>query len=161
VSLNERERAIVESFRGGVEALAGTRLGLSGLHREDRDDGWILVSRWDADRRSWYELSIRPTIPQVRVGIVTEDPERDRDLAKMIEEAGLTVPEFVELAFRRAGLDWPSPPVEHYREAGARYCLTTPLDLQSLEDLSGEAMRGKVLGMLDGYHRCFSGNVTG
>jgi hypothetical protein len=161
MSLNERERAIIESFRGGVEALAGTRLGLGGLHREDREDGWILASRWQADRKSSYELSIRPTIPQVRVGLLTEDPERDRDLAKMIEETGLTVREFVGLAFRQAGLDCPNPPVEHYREAEARYCLATPLDLQSLEDLSGEAMRDKVLAMLDGYHRCFSGNVTG
>jgi hypothetical protein len=161
MSLNERERAIIESFRGGVEALAGSRLGLSGLHREDRDDGWMLASRWQADRKSSYELSIRPTIPQIRVGIVTEEPERDRDLVDMIEAAGLTAREFVELGFRQAGLDWPAPPVEHYREGATRYCLATPLDLQSLEDLSGDAMRRKVLAMLDGYHRCFSGNVTG
>lgn len=148
-------------FRAGVETLAGTRLSLRELERRDRDDRWVLISRWPIDGRWWLELTIRPTLPQVRMGVMTDDPERCRDAEKMIADLSLTIREFVGLGFKEAGLDWPEPPVEHYREGTERFCFATALDIESLEDLAGEAIRDKVLRVLDGYHRCFTGRVAG
>ncbi len=159
-SLPQHRLDLIESFRSGVETLAGTRLGLARLERHDRPDCWVMASRWPIDRRWWLELAVRPTVPQVRVAAVTDDLMRSRDAEIMISESSLTTREFVGLAFAEAGLAWPEPPVEHYREGADRFCFATPLDLASLDELAGEAVQSKVLAMLDGYHRCFAGRIV-
>jgi len=157
----ERELAIIKLFRAGVETLVGTRLGLSELQRHDREDHWVMATRWPIDRRWWLEMAVRPTLPQVCLGVLTDDPERSRDAEKLVADSHLTFREFVGLGFKEAGLDWPEPVVEHYREGADRFYFVTPLDLGSIEDLASEAMRDRVVGMLDGYHRCFTGRVAG
>ncbi|HPD28855.1 MAG TPA: hypothetical protein PLL20_02590 [Phycisphaerae bacterium] len=160
-SLTRQELDLIEAFRSRVETLAGTRLGLPQLERHDRPDHWVMASRWPMDRHWWLELAVRPTVPQIRVTVVTDDPMRSLDAEVMISESSLTLREFISLGFHDAGLAWPEPPVEHYRENAERFCFATPLDLASLDELCGEAMREKVLKMLDGYHRCFTGRVVG
>lgn len=160
-SLTRQELDLIEVFRCGVETLVGTRLGLPQLERHDRPDHWVMASRWPIDRHWWLELAVRPTVPQIRVAAVTDDTMCSRDAETMISESSLTLREFIGLGFHDAGLAWPEPPVEHYREDAERFCFATPLDLASLEDLRGEAMREKVLKMLDGYHRSFTGRVVG
>ncbi len=159
-SLTQRELGLIEVFRSGVETLAGMRLGLARLERHDRRDHWTMATRWPIDRRWWLELAVRPTVPQIRVAVVTDDPMRSRDAEAMISESSLTSREFIGLAFKNAGLIWPEPPVEHYRESADRFCFATPLDLVSLDELAGEAIRDKVLKMLDGYHRCLTGRIV-
>ena len=154
--LIRQEMELIEAFRAGVEALASTRLGLPLAERHDREDHWILTTRWSIERRWWLELTVRPTLPQIRVAAVTDDRDRSRDAERMIAESSLTPREFMGAAFREAGLHWPEPPVEHYREGADRFCFATPLDIESLSELAGEAIRDRVLRMLDGYCRCFS-----
>lgn len=159
-SLTQRELGLIEVFRSGVETLAGTRLGLARLERHDRRDHWIMATRWLIGRRWWLELAVRPTVPQIRVAVVTDDPMRSRDAEAMISQSSLTSREFIGLAFKHTGLIWREPPVEHYRENADRFCFATPLDLASLDELAGEAIRDKVLQMLEGYHRCFTGRIV-
>lgn len=184
--IGQRELAGIESFRSHVESMVGRRLGLRQPERHDRDDHWIMATRWPFDAHWWLEMSIRPTMPQVCVGVLTDDRDRSRDAEKMIAGSSMTPREFVGVAFTEAGLDWPEPVVEHYREragdegatatdtrkggkgmnnaggrAAERFCFVTPLDLQSLDDLTGELVRDRVLRMLEGYYRCFSGRIAG
>jgi hypothetical protein len=161
MSLTVGELAVIELFRAEVQSLVEIRLGLSQAERHDRDDHWIMATRWPVARRWWLEMAVRPTLPQICVGLVTDDPDRSRDTEKLIADSNLTIQEFVGLGFKEAGLDWPEPVVVHCREGADRFCFVTPLELESLEDLASGAMRDKVLGMLDGYHRCFSGRMAG
>ena len=59
--------------------------------------------------------------------------------------------EFVELGFDEAGLEWKSPPVEHFRDAGTHFYFATPLDLAEIAELETDEPRGKALRMLEGY----------
>lgn len=153
--------AVIESFRFEVESRAGARLGLPAATRHDRDDHWIMATRWPLARRWWLEMAVRPSLSQVRVGMVTDDGDRSRDAEHMIADSSLTIREFVGLAFKAAGLEWPEPPVEHYREGADRFCFITPLDLDSLDDLADERVCEKTVRMLDGYRRCFLGRMAG
>jgi hypothetical protein len=159
--LTEGDLSVIESFRSGVESLAGARLGLPAFTRHDREDHWTMATRWLLDRRWWLEMAIRPTLPQIRVGVVTDDGDRSRDAEQMISDLSLTIREFVGLGFKAAGLDWPEPPVEHYREGADRFCFATPLDLTRLSEMAGEEIREKTRRMLDGYRRCFLGRIAG
>jgi hypothetical protein len=157
--LTRQELELIEAFRTGVETMAGARLGLTRFERHDREDHWIITSRWPIGNRWWLELVVRPSMPQIGVIVVTDDPERSRDAERMIAESSLTMGEYVGAALKESGLSWPEPPVEHYREGVDRFCFATPLDIESLTELAGEAIQDKVLRMLDGYCRCFSGRM--
>ncbi|NLE59859.1 MAG: hypothetical protein GX616_16020 [Planctomycetes bacterium] len=159
--LTQRDLDLVDVFRSDIETLVCVRLGLARFERHDRRDHWAMVTRWPIDRRWWLELAVRPTVPQIRVAAVTDDLMRSRDAEVMISESSLTTREFVGLAFAEAGLVWPEPPVEHYREGADRFCFATPLDLALLGEIAGETVRSRVLAMLDGYHRCFTGRFVG
>jgi hypothetical protein len=100
-------------------------------------------------------VRVRPFLPQARVGIVTDDRWTSEQLQHKIEDSGDSMSEFVELGFETAGLEWPEPPVEHYREQAAYFYFATPLDLSELTDVSDEAVRRKVLQMLEGYYHAF------
>ncbi len=151
--LTRQELEFIEAFRAGVEAVASTRLGLVRFERQDRADHWTMTTRWPIGDRWWLELVVRPTLPQICVIVATDDSDRSLDAERMIAESTLTTREFVGTAFVECGLNWPDPPVEHYREGADRFCFATPLDLDSLNELAGEAIRDKVLGMIDGYRR--------
>ncbi len=155
--LDDRQRELIRDFRDTLEADVSRDVGLPAPERDDRGDESTLASRWPAENNVWYELAIRPFLPQVRVGICTTDRWRNEDMEQLIEDSGETMQEFVELGFASSGLDWPEPPVEHYRDHGRRFYFATPLDLETLDQLADEAVREKTRRMLTGYHRAFTG----
>ncbi len=161
MTLDERERQIIEAFRAWLTSTVESRLSLDAGRRFDRRDQWMLVTRWEAQRRIWYEVVIQPTLPALRAGLVTDDPLRSRDFEQMIQQVGLTLQEFVASGLEAAGLAWPTPPVEHYCERGELFHFATPLDLDAIEQLADETTRWNVYKILDGYHRAFSGKATG
>lgn len=128
-----------------------------GPSRHDRPDGTLLATRWPAadNPRVWFEVAVRPKIPQVRVGLLTDDRWKSEDLEDKIEESGDTMREFVELGFEEAGLTWHDPPVEHFREELRYFYFATPLDLGSPDAMASEETRGKILQMLNGYWEAF------
>jgi hypothetical protein len=153
--LSSADKSTIEAFRAGIERRATTELSLQAAQREDRPDGSALISRLRAADHIFFELVVRPAIPQVRVGIVTDDRWRNEDLEDRIEESGDSMSEFVEMGFEEAGLEWIGPPVEHYREHGQYFCFATAVDLPSIATLNDDAVRGKVWRMLHGYHLAF------
>jgi hypothetical protein len=152
-----RHQEQLESFRGWLEeALAGDPR-FAGLERRDREDGSTLATRWPTkiNPHVWFEVAVRPLIPQVRVGILTDDRWKSEDFEDKIEESGDTMSEFVELGFAEAGLIWKEPIVEHYREDMKFFYFATALDIRELSELSNEETRRKVRQMLDGYFHAF------
>lgn len=131
--------------------------GFGAVSRQDRGDHSTLATRWAADKRVWYECTVRPFLPQARAGMMTDDRWRNEGFERMIEDSGDTMPEFVGLGFESAGLVEPEPVVEHYRDQGKYFYFATPLALDSIDQLAGEAVFDKIRRMLKGYHLAFSG----
>ena len=157
MALIDQQNATIEPFRTWLESAveASTRFGEP--VRVDREDGATLATRWPAGRDLFYEVALRPRLPQVRVGVLTDDRFKSEDFEQLIEDSGDTMQEFVELGFETAGLEWTEPPVEHYREQQRYFYFATPLDLQSLDQLADDQVREKVRLMLEGYYLAFTG----
>jgi hypothetical protein len=157
MALSDEQRGMIDDFRGWIEQHMGRNAQWGQLERHDREDGSTLATRWPAGEHLWYEVALRPFLPQVRVGILTDDRWKSEELEQKIEDSGDSMSEFIEMGFEAAGLEWPEPPVEHYREQATHFYFATPLDLSELADVADEAIRRKVLQMLEGYYHAFGG----
>ena len=160
MALDEESRETIEVFREYIEgAVAGDeRYGQA--ERYDRDDDSTLATRFPAGDSCWLEIAIRPLIPQVRVGLLTDDRWKNEEIEQGIQDSGETMEEFVGLGFSEAGLDWPQPPVEHYREGGEFFYFATPLEIDELPDLHWDEPRNKALRMLEGYLIAFGSFIV-
>ena len=153
--LSEEQRPLVSDFRAWLESgLAGDNRFVS-QERDDREDDSTLATRWPVNEHVWLEVALRPFLPQVRVGILSDDRWKSEDWEEKIQESGDTMSEFVEMGLHEAGLDWPEPPVEHYRAQLKYFYFATPVELDSLNQLQDAAFRHKVRKMLDGYYKAF------
>lgn len=159
MAITEQQQSLVEDFRSWIESKVQADENFGDGERVDREDGSTLATRFKDDDHVWYEVAVRPLLPQVRVGILTDDRWRSEDFEQMIEDSGDTMQEFVELGFETADLEWVEPPVEHYREHGQYFYFATPLDLESLDQIEAEPIREKILKMLEGYRLAFSGET--
>jgi len=155
--LDDRCRRVIEDFREWIESAVSGLLGVGDFIRYDVRDTSVLVTRWPMGRHLWYEVSVRPFLPQVRAGIMTDDVYRSRDFRRMIDGTGDTMVEFMVQAFSEVGLDWIDPPVEHYCEDGSRYYYSVPMDIRALDQLAEGALRDKVLKILSGFGHAFLG----
>lgn len=118
---------------------------------EDRPDGSTLTTRWPIGESLYLEVTVRPHLPQVRVGLVTDDRWKSEELEQGVEDSGDSMEEFLELGFDEAGLEWEEPPVEHYRDQGKWFSFMTPVDLERVSQLGDESIRDKVMKMIRGY----------
>lgn len=153
--LNSEQRGTVEAFRRAFEARLAGDARFAAAERDDRDDESLLASRFRVADRLWLELAVRPFVPQVRVGIVTDDRWKNEDLEDKIEESGDTMSEFVELGFEEAGLEWREPPVEHFREQGRFFVFATAIELRELSELALPGLMDRVSRMFEGYYQAF------
>ena len=157
MTISGTQRELVDAFRSNFEkALAGDSR-FAGHHRHDRPDGSTISTRWASavNPHVWFEIAVRPQIPQVRVGVLTDDRWKSEEFEEKIEESGDTMGEFVEMGFEEAGLTWLDPIVEHYREDMKYFYFATSLEPASIEELQGDAVRTKTRQMFDGYHHAF------
>lgn len=153
--LSARDQQLVRDFRERFESRYRGDKRFRGVSRLDRDDGSTLATHFEVAPRLWLELTIRPGIPQLRTGILTDDRWKNEDLEDKIEETGDTMNEFVELGFQEAGLEWLNPPVEHYRDQGKYFCFATAIELPSLAALEEPAVLDKACRMFEGYFEAF------
>ncbi len=158
--LTDKDRKTIADFRAAFERhLAGDeRFGPP--DREDRPDESVLSTRFALMERLWLDLTIRPFIPQIRVGIVTDDRWKNEELEERIEETGDSMPEFLELGFDEAGLDWREPSVEHYRDQGKYFCFATPLELNSIAELGKPEIADRANRMFEGYYQAFGAAIA-
>ncbi len=127
--------------------------------RHDRPDGSTLATRFAAGAHVWFEVALRPLIPQVRVGLLTDDRWKSEELEIKIQESGDSMSEFVGVGMNEAGLDWDEPLVEHYRADLSLFYFATPLELDSLAQLTDPSTRDKIQKMLTGYHHTYGAYV--
>ena len=161
MALDEQTREIVEAFREYVEdsVAADERYGTA--ERHDCEDESTLATRFHAGASCWLEVAVRPTVPQIRVAFLTNDPSINTEIEQALEDSGGTLTQSVGLGFTEAGLRWAEPPVEHYGEDEQLFHFATPLDLEDLEDVDLDEIRGKVLRMLAGYLIAFGAVIVG
>jgi hypothetical protein len=160
MSLTSDQRRLVEDFRTWIEGKVTVRLGNIEPERHDGADASILTTRWLIEPHFWHEITVRPTLPQVRVAILTDDRWRSRDFREMIEAGGYTLQEFVAMACASVGLEWADPPVEHYREKGEWFRFATPIDLRSLDQLADADFRDRFQRLSAGYDRVLQGTAA-
>ncbi len=149
--LTQQDRDRIESFRSFIADNVANDARYGPASPSDRDDASTLATRFNAGPACWLEVAVRPFIPQVRVGFLTDDRWKSEELEEAIQDSGDTMQEFIGLAMEDAGLDWSEPPVEHYREGGKFFYFATPLAIDELRDLDSDEVRNKTLRMLEGY----------
>lgn len=158
--LSNEEQSLVREFRDAFERRYDGDPRFRSVTREDRPDGSTLSTRFEVAPSLWLEMALRPEIPQLRAGLLTDDRWKNEDLEDAIEETGDTMSEFIELGFDEAGLEWPHPPVEHYRDQGKYFCFSTAFELGGLADLRSPATASKLVGMFEGYYAAFRGAIA-
>lgn len=159
MALSEQEKKLIDEFRARVRGRFAADARVTAVQELDRDDSSTLSTRFQVAPRLWLEAAIRPFLPQLRAGILTDDRWANEELEEKIEESGDTMPEFVEMGFEEAGLEWLQPTVEHYRDQGVYFCFATALELRSLDELRSEAVFDKFCRMIDGYARAFGAAI--
>ncbi|MGE0482093.1 MAG: hypothetical protein AB7Q17_16650 [Phycisphaerae bacterium] len=154
--LDERQRGWIRDFRDAFEARWRDDARFTSVERHDRTDESTLASRVAVAPHIWLELAIRPFLPQLRAGILTDDRWKSEDLEQAIEDSGDEMSEFIEMGFEEAGLTWREPAVEHYRDQGKYFYFATPLELPDLAALADPAVRDRIGLMFEGYYRAFA-----
>lgn len=149
--LNDEHRERIAAFRTYIEDTVANDDRYGDATRHDREDESTLATRFAAAPSCWFELALRPFVPQIRVAFLTDDRWRSEEVEQAIQDSGDTMEEFLELGFEDAGLEWEEPTVEHYRDGGKYFYFATPLTLDDLDDLDGDEVRDKALRMLEGY----------
>lgn len=162
MSITAAQRNQVDGFRSSFEAALAGDPRFSGSHRHDREDGSTLATRWtsSANPQVWFEIAVRPLIPQVRAGILTDDRWKSEDFEEKIEESGDTMSEFVEMGFHEAGLEWLEPAVEHFREEMKYFYFSTAFEIGDVNQLADPQVREKARKMLEGYFQAFGPFLT-
>jgi hypothetical protein len=158
--LTEDQADAVESLRTHVEEMVRGDDRYGDATRLDREDQSTLATRFEVGSACWLELAIRPFVPQIRVGFLTNDRWKSEEIEQAILDSGDSMAENVELGFSDAGLDWDEPPVEHYRDPEGFFYFATPLAVDEVFDFETADVQGKVLRMLEGYFLAF-GALTG
>lgn len=149
------ETATTEQFFDTLTTRLADLDTLSPPARVAREDGTAISLRFEVAERVWLDLTLRPDVPQVRAGIMTDDRWVSEDLEQAIEDSGDTMSEFVELGFEEAELEWLEPPVEHYREQGQYFFFSTGFEPPSTAALIEPDVMVKAERMLRGYYLAF------
>ena len=149
--LDELSRDKIEAFRNYIEDSVSNDDRYGPAERHDRDDSSTLATRFGVGPSCWLEVAVRPMIPQIRVGFLTDDRWKSEEVEQAVQDSGDTIQKFVEAGFQEAGLDWKSPVVEHCREGEEYFYFATALDVDELADLDLQEVRDKTLRMLEGY----------
>ena len=160
MALTEDQKQLIESFRVYVEDAVSADDRYGPVTRHDREDDSTLTVRFEAGAKCWFEVAVRPLVPQVRVSFLTNDRWKSEEIEQAIQDSGDSMEEFVGVGFEEAGLDWDEPPVEHYREGGEFFHFATPLVLDDLGDLDWPETRNKVVRMLEGYLVAFGSAIV-
>ncbi len=158
MTLTQAQTQQLADFRYWVEHLVSADGRFGEPERSDREDGSTLTTRWSVAEDLHLEVSLRPLIPQVRVGMVTDDRWKSEEIEQAIQDSGDSMSEYLELAFSEVGLDWEEPPVEHYRHEGKWFSFVTPLELPSLDALNDRPVRDQIAQMIRGYTNSY-GNL--
>ena len=141
----------MESFRTFIEDSVSSDDRYGTASRHDRPDRSLLATRFHAGGPCWFELAIRPAVPDVRVGFVTDDPVTNDGVLELISDAGQSLSEYVQAGLREAGLDEPEMMVVHHQNEGNTYSFTTSFKLDELADLDSDDVRDKTLQVLEGF----------
>ena len=155
MSLSPADEKQVHEFRTALEAELSDDERFGPAVREDRADGSTRCTRFHVGGRIWIEVALRPQIPQLRVGVMSDDRWVNEELEEAVEETGDTMSEFIEFGFDEVGLEWAAPVVEHYRDQGKYFYFATAWEPAALAELATPAARDKTRKMALGYYEAF------
>lgn len=148
MALTTDDQNRIEAFREYITDTVATDDRYGPGVRADSDK--VLAIRFHEGTTCWFEVALLPAAKTLRVGFFTLDPAINAECEQVIAESGETQSRFVGQAFEEAGLDWPTPEVEHGREGEASY-YATPVPFDDWIDLDSDDLRDKAFRMLEGY----------
>ncbi len=160
MAFSEEDHELIEAFRTYIEDSVENDDRYGACNRLDRNDASTLAMRFEVTPTCWFEVALRPVIPQIRVAFLTNDRWLSEELEQAIQDSGDSMEKFVGVGMNEAGLDWDEPPVEHYHDGGEFFYFATPLSIDELPDLERDQVRNKVLRMLEGYLIAFGPALT-
>jgi hypothetical protein len=149
--LSELDRKSVEAFREYVEGSVAADDRYGPVSRHDTEDWSDLATRFEVGRSCWLEVTLRPLVPQIRVGFVTDDPAVNEEVGQALQDSEHTTEALIASAFEDAGLDWADPVVEHGSVGGEYFYFATPLEIEDTLDFDSERIRDTTVRMLEGY----------
>ncbi len=151
MTLSEDDYELVAAFLEYVEGIveADDRYGPA-MRSEGETEGESTL-RFDAGNNCWFEVTVRPTVPQVAVSFRTQSPEVGEEFVQSVSDAETTIEAYLGGTFAEAGLDWPDPTVTHDREADGGHVFSTTMDTEDCVELERSEFRGKVVRVLEGY----------
>lgn len=155
MTLSADHRMTVDEFREYVEDAVAPDERYGPPIRWEAPDGSVLVSRFDAGGRCWFEVAVHAGVPSVQVGLLAADPEIAEDIKATIAEVEGGAADWLAENFAEAGLDWSDPPVETGLSADNAFRVFTTLTLEYLSELESGEVRDQVLRMLEGYFIAF------
>lgn len=153
VTAEDRER--IESFRAYIEDSLATDDRYGPSVRHDEAERQRFATRWTVAPSCWFEVAISAKPPGVRASFLTDDAERNAAVESAIAESGQPTDEYTGNAFQDAGLDWPSPAIDH-SPLDNLFAYSLAIPLEELRDLEDDEIRDRVLRVLEGYMIAFS-----
>jgi hypothetical protein len=151
----EIQQEIVASFRNFIEDSCAHDDRYGHVSRSDSEDGTVQATRFEVDECCWLEAAVIPDVTQIRVSFITSDRTIYEEIEESIEASGTSPQQLVQAMFAEAGLDWKDPPVERSQGGESSYGFATVWPLEDLQDLEQDAVRNRVLRMLEGYMLAF------
>ncbi len=159
MQLSAADRQRIQQFRQRLtDHYAGDPRVLA-VSSEDRPDDSTLSTRLQVSEHIWLDLTIRPFLPHLRGGIMTDDRWANEELEEAIEETGDEMGEFIEASFDAVGLEWKNPLVEHYRDQGKYFYFATAHDLGSLARIDAPETFERARLMIEGYYDAFASRI--
>ncbi len=158
MSLSDEDRAEVDSFLDYVADFSDSddRYGLA--VRLEREDESLFATRFEVGPSAWLEVGVWPSVPEVRIGVVTDEPATGEEIVAGIEADDVSLTDALAAALVDAGLNWPEPPIEKDGVTTEEFRLTTPIELEELSDLDVGFLdvRDKSMRLLEAYLNVFA-----
>ncbi|MFQ5463293.1 MAG: hypothetical protein ACE5E5_11790 [Phycisphaerae bacterium] len=162
MTITSEQSEIVDAFLDYLDGEFSGDERYGPAERYDRKDESSRALRFSLGPNCWIEAAVRPAVPEVRVGFVTDERSIFDEILNLLADAEETPSENLERALADAGLPWEDPVVDQETIDERFHRFSTPLKLEVLDDLDLGFMkvRSKVPKMIEAYLVAFGSAIV-
>ncbi len=162
MAITSEQNEIVDAFLDFLdgEFSGDERYGPS--ERYDRKDESSRALRFSLGPNCWIEAAVRPNVPEVRVGFVTDERMIFDEIVNLLADAEETPSQNLERAMADSGISWEEPVVDQETIDERFHRFSTAFTLEALDDLDLGFMkvRSKVPKMIEAYLIAFGSAIV-
>jgi len=162
MAITSEQSEIVDAFLDFLDGEFSGDERYGPAERYERKDESARALRFALGPNCWIEAAVRPDVPEVRVGFVTDERSIFDEIVNLLADAEETPSENLERALTDSGLPWEDPVVEQETIDERVHRFSTPLKLEALDDLDLVFMkvRGKIPKMIEAYLIAFGSAIV-